>query len=313
MISYLVSVSPSVFAQRAKARRDQTQNRSTPHAAPEQKPTEPAYTTQPLDVSVSSLPAGFRGHDAAEIYKRLAERTKVSTKSEFETTEAYRQRVQLEASKPLTGSLTQRSTFAFVIGKLDAKYDADQQVMYIKAKLSRVKEGAALDEDKRSLLWDIVNRDNSSYTGSNAYGAQVQVERKVADFYEVAFANHQRFPIVSYLNDIAQEVADNRKKRYESLGIKEPEQNYDFMKDTAFAAEIKMDAQAAMKSKPNLRLLLVCRLLTPPIIEGSTYSKPTVDNPRENLFLSYSLNTEALEVWFFDVVTGQIHAKQKGS
>ncbi|CAN5581544.1 hypothetical protein BH18ACI3_BH18ACI3_18930 [soil metagenome] len=307
--SLFASLIPVIAQQRREPRRPPAPKTDVARSAEEKKPVEPTYSTQPFDLSASSLPANFRGHNAIEIYKRLAGRAKVSTKSEFETTEAYHQRVAAEASKPLLGSLSQNSVLAFVIDKLKSKYDADQQIMDVKVKLSTGREGVTLDENKMSSLWVVINRDSSSYIGTNAYGAQVKVERKSVDFYEIAFANHQQFPIVRYLDDIAQNIADHRKKVYEKLGGKEPEGLDDF--STALTAKLKLDAQTAMKAKENLRLLFICRLLETYTIEGGTYSKPTIKSPREIFYKNYRLNTELLEVWFFDASTGQVYAKQK--
>lgn len=256
----------------------------------ESKPQQPQYSTQPFDLSITSLPANYLGHNLTEIYNRLAEVEKASVKGEFETTEQFRQRIATEASKPLIASLNRQSIFAFVIAgfKLESKYDADQQMMNVKADLSRVRKGVGLDdESKMSLLWSITNRSNDSYTGSNAYGAQATIERKVADFYNIAFMNYEQFPVVKTF-------------LYR-----------DYVKDISFSADIKMDVQKAMKAKENLRLLVACRLVEPYTIEGASYSKPTISNPRENFFRSYSLNTELLELWVFDASTGEVYLKQK--
>src|SRR6266536_2671597 len=270
--------------------------------------SETPFFVQAFDPSIASLPAHFRGHNAAEIYKRLAERKQASTKGEFETTEAYRQRMETKASQPLLGSMTLHSLLAFVVNDLESEYDADRQVLHAKAKLSSVREGVTLREKGMSLHWNIVNRSSSSYIGTNAFGARTRVESTASDFYEIAIENYQQFAI-RYLRKSTQEVADDEAV-YARLGIN-PETIYDHLKDTALSADLKMNAQFAMRAKENLRMLLVCRLAYPYIIEGTMYSKPTIDDPQEFFVNEYSVNTKLVEVWFFDSSTGQVYAKQQ--
>jgi hypothetical protein len=286
-----------------------TKKPEEPKPPVEKKEPAPAYSTQPFDLSAGSLSPNFRGHNAIAIYKSLAARKTGADKGEFETTEAYRQRLDREASAPLVGSLTKDSTFAFVVKGIDSQYDADSQVLHARAKLSRVTEGVSLSENRMALTWDIVSKDHSSYVGTNAYGASVKVERNISDFYEIAFDNYLNFPTVKYLGKVEQEVVDENTKRYADLGIQHPDSDFDYLKHTGFFADLKLDVPTAVKAKENLRLLLICKLSEPQTIEGSMYDKPTIDNPNEYLITNYSINTHLLEIWFFDNSTGQVLAK----
>jgi TonB family protein len=273
-------------------------------------PIQPQYSTQAFDLSATLLPNNYLGHNVIDIYKRLDELQKTSQKGEFETTEAFQKRITAEASKPLVASLTRNSIFAFVIGKPDTKYDADQQLMSVNQKLSSVKNAAeSLDDKRMSLNWGIVSRDISSYTGSNAYGAQVEVKRSLAEFYTLAFANYEQFPIVQYLTEIEQETAATIKKMWERAGLTKPKE--DIKKNAAFSTNIKMDVQKAIKAKENIKILIVCRLTEPYAFEGSMYKKPTINSPQESAFLFKNLNVELLEIWFFDSSTGEIYVKQR--
>src|SRR5438552_18860149 len=83
---------------------------------PTQESTSVAFSTQSFDPSISSLPPNFWGHNASELYKRLAGRNQALAKGEFETTESHGHRMEAEAAKSLLGSLTEKSVFAFVRG-----------------------------------------------------------------------------------------------------------------------------------------------------------------------------------------------------
>jgi hypothetical protein len=256
------------------------------------------------------MPLGFRGHDAFELYKRLAQRRQASLKGEFETTESYGRRMQAEAAKPLLGSLTQQSVFAFVIGKsagrpgkLETEYDADRQILHATAKLSYAFDGSNLAG--KALNWAEFVQEHSFHTGTTALGVRVRVERYVQLFVEIAFGNYEQFALAKLWDsqrdaDFAKGLSERTRKSWE-----------DIHQDTAFAADLNLDVPAAIGAKKNLRLLLVCRLAPPYAMESTGYIEPKIDSPHEESHYSYFLNTELLEIWFFDSVTGQIYAKQK--
>ncbi|MGI9068367.1 MAG: energy transducer TonB [Pyrinomonadaceae bacterium] len=253
----------------------------------------PVFSTQPFDPSVPSLPPNFAGHNASELYKRIVGRNQVSAKGEFETTESYDRRLQAEAAKPLLGSLTQNSVFAFAIGqsegkpgKLESGYDADRHVLHVYAKLkvafdnseerSRRPQPLKLPKEVgRSLSWADTVTEHSFYTGTNAFGAKVRVERHVQVFMEIAFGNYLNFAALTGFSDL------------------------------------KLDVAEAIRAKRNLKLLLVCRLAPPYVMKDTGYFAPKIDNPYEESQYYYSLNTELLEIWFFDSVTGRVYAKEK--
>lgn len=258
------------------------------------------------------MPPGFRGHDALELYKRLAQRRQASLKGEFETAESYGRRMQAEAAKPLLGSLTQQSVFAFVIGKgagrpgkLETEYDADHQILHATAKLSYAFDGSNLAG--KALNWAEFVQEHSFHTGTTALGVRVRVERYVQLFVEIAFGNYEQFALAKLWDsqsdaDFAKGLSERARKSWE-----------DIHQDTAFAADLNLDVPAAIGAKKNLRLLLVCRLAPPYAMESTGYIEPKIDSPHEESHYNYFLNTELLEIWFFDSVTGQIYAKQKAA
>lgn len=257
------------------------------------KPSPIVYSTHPFDPSVSSLPPNFRGHDAAALYKRLAAKNQISAKGEFEATESYLRRVQAEAAMPLLGSLTRNSVFAFVIGqsegkpgKLESGYDADLHVLHVyaepkvafdnsEARSPRPQPLKLPKEVGRSLSWANTVTERSFYTGSNAFGAKVRVERSVHVFMAIAFRNYLHFASLRGFIDLNLDVAE------------------------------------AIRAKRNLKMLLVCRLAPPYVMTATGYFEPKNDDPYEETYYYYSLNTELLEIWFFDSVTGRVYAKEK--
>jgi len=256
-----------------------------------------SYSLQPFDPSIVSLPPHFRGNNAAEIYARLAKRQQSLRQGEFETSEVYRQRKQQELSKPLLGSLTQQGIFAFVVNNVESKYDADQQILHVRAKLSNVIEGVTFRNKTLALPWLKVSRDMGSYIGTNAFGARIRVDRAVVDSYVIAFDNYQQFYQQPRI-ERSETASDYLRDKKEQVLWEQT------LSDQMFAADLKMGVDSAMKGKENVRLLLVCRVAPPYTIKGVMYDKPTVDDPHDFLFEYYSLNTELIEVWFFDSSVG---------
>lgn len=262
------------------------------------------YSIQSFDLTITRLPTGFRGHDAEAIYKRLAKRGSALSKREFETTESFRTRITAESAQQLMGGLTRSSIFAFVIGNVESRYDADLQILKTWSALKTVSDDTNYKNQNRSVQWGKHNL-SKHYVGRNAFGVLAKVESHKVDVFEVAFENYQDFPVVKYIDSVQEDVL-------KSIGVTpKSEDDYETFGDVAFAAALKMDPQSARRAKKNLRVLLVCRLRPPYTIEGGHYTKPTIDSPREFLFNNYSLNTELLEVWFFDISTGQVYSKQK--
>jgi TonB family protein len=267
-----------------------TGSRASP-GSPARKLKSFQNSVKPFDPSVASLPPGFTGHNAAELYKRLARRNLSLVKGEFETTESFERRVQAAAEKPILGILTERSVFAFVIGpsdgrlgRLEAKYDADRATLHARAELLG---GSFGDAGKhRSLRWASFVTNHRFYKATNAFGARVTVEHYTQVFINIDFNNINRFSVARTYRDS--------------------------LRDLAFAEDIRIDPLSAPRAKKNLRLLLVCLLASPYTSRSSGYVKPTIDNPYEESHYNYSISTELLEIWWFDSATGHVYARQIG-
>lgn len=255
------------------------------------KVTEHIYSENPLDLTIATLPANYHGHDPEDLYRRLNARKGREAKGEFETTEAYRARVQSEATKPILGTLNTSSIFACEIATRMATYDADRQVMHVTTSLFHVFEGlmGKANKEKRSLVCKRISK-RDSYIGTNAYGASVEVTKSTHYEYGLAVGNYFHFPI--------------RTEQFKSLGSYEQE---------LFAFDLKMDPTTAMKTKENLRLLAIFKLQPPFTLEGSLYLKPTFDSPLEFFTWYLYINAELLEILLYDAKTGEIFDRLKPS
>jgi hypothetical protein len=95
------------------------------------------YDTHPFDPSLERLPANYHGINPVALYTKLMARRKSALKDEFETTEQFRLRIQKEASAPLLGTVTVDSIIAFEAEEIQARYDADQELMNVAVNPSR--------------------------------------------------------------------------------------------------------------------------------------------------------------------------------
>jgi hypothetical protein len=282
-------------------------------SAPPAQRTVSRYLDRPFDISLETLPAGFNGHDPEVLYKILATRNTTATKGEFETTAQYQSRVGVEAARPLYGEVATDSALAFVVGRVESLYDADHQTLKVTVKFRKAWEGYGVQTPRMSLAVKNASMGNRDYTGSNAYGAQVRVKELTSADYNIAFINYAKFPVTQILSDAERKLMEQEEKSRRRLlqaGVYLPAST-DSYGERAFAVEFQMDAAMAIRAKKNLRMLAVVRLQAPYTITGALYSKPTFDRPTEYFSKFFFLNTELLELWFYDAATGKVFAKEQ--
>jgi hypothetical protein len=249
---------------------------------PTQTPTPPrnikAYVTQPFDRAIEKLPIQYHGHDLAKLYETLKERRGRSAKGEFETTETFRLRAQKEQSAPIIGNLTIDSLFAFESKSLEAVYDADQQVLQVAALLSGVRgSDRLLDDSRRSFNFKLVE----NKTEKGIYN----------QFFEIALVNWRTFGVFRYIN---------KRDRDEGRAGK--------LENDAIVAKLEMDIPTAIKAKENMRLLVICKLVSPYSSEGDSGAFDS-DYNFYYLIRNYYLNAEMLELWLYDIETGGVYEK----
>lgn len=82
---------------------------------------------KPFDITVSSLPPKFMGHDPEALYRLLIDQLE-SPKSEFETTEQYKKRLDDAETNLSIGTLKVTDTFAFQAEgiKVISEFNADK-------------------------------------------------------------------------------------------------------------------------------------------------------------------------------------------
>jgi hypothetical protein len=250
----------------------------------EKAPIPPApvqtYASSELDRTLENLPPNFKGHDVSLVYSVFEERKKESEKSELETTEQWHQRQETLLLKPIIGRMTTGSIWTFVIDDIRSVYDADNQVLQVYVPLHEMLSSGRLASNFRSM-WAKFESTDSSYVGTNGFGAIAEVHNTRYTIHHVAFGNAQAFATA----------------------------------EDEFQAQLQVRVpsgpDAARQMKPEVSALAVCRLTAPFTTstydsDAATVSRPYATQSRDNYVM-----TELLEVWIFDRKSGVIHAKLK--
>lgn len=247
-----------------------------------------------FDHKLERLPANYQGQNIEVLYKLLSRRTASAAKGEFETTEQHKQRIKIEESVPILGSLTINDLFAFTLSRnnVDSEYNADRQELQVAIRIGIVSPRAAHVKLMRSLSVKTIYTYEGSHIGSNVYGTKLRVKNRRIDSYELAYDNPDEFVISKYQD-----------KEHRKLGL---------TSDTdAIIVDVKMDTPTAIRAKGNLRALAVVEVRPPYIDKATHYEEATFDNPVSYYEPSYYLATRLIELWLYDLNSGQVYAKIK--
>lgn len=244
-------------------------------------PPAPKAPAPPLDDAATRLPDGFKADEIESLIRAL----KTSGKSEFETTDAYRQRIKDEA---------QIKTFNFVVEPLDTEYDADRQQMRVRL---WIKVDPSTSDEEDSMTIPVQNKiERTSFPAANAFGVQVQVQRTTEEAHGIAVV-----PI----------RAEMIGKRVDGAMYQFPEgQHYQRFLDV----RLPLSPEEAKTRKNSLRLLLRARTSTR--TANRTYDrdyewKATIQSPTSRVTKTHAayVDLSRLAVWVLDVNQGDVLAK----
>jgi hypothetical protein len=225
---------------------------------------KPNFLTVPLTLG-QSFPPQFLGVDPRAVVgwaDRLREK-----RGEFESSAAYEKRVTRLKTGPIVGSIRPGDPMAFV-NKVPhlAKYDADQESMRVELSLEEVLNGY----DKTKQLAFIAHADvkQSTYTGSNAYGATTEVIK-----YET-----KTITVIPEGKHYGPKVTLN----------------------------FTIPAEKAKEVKPNLAVAYVGTVIEPVVFRGTSHISPTRSLPFDLNDDMTSFSADIKEIIVFDFATGEI-------
>ena len=242
--------------------------------------TTPISLQSPFDPSLAKLPPKFQGHDAEELFAAIGARKRAVAKGEFESSEAYSKRIEALQIAPLFGNIRPDSTLAFVLA-VNPKYNADAATFLLAREPSHIGGIPKYNYSKGDVATSLkLNKmkDHEKEVRQNAFGATVVVE--VTDYLQF-------------------------------LGIMQPKEGV-FGKAGA-AITIPFSPEQAPSVKPDLALLLVCRLASLDTLNGlyNPGGEATIKRPEEITILQEFLYIDPLEIWAINRQTGEVYGKLK--
>ena len=162
---------------------------SSPSKSSEQAKSIESFAESPLDPTISALPKFYNGNDIESLYTVAKAAPELKEKSEFETTAAYEARRTAFKDATLQKSIKANDELGFMLKPDEVSgpvfsYDADTGVMTIQVKGSR--KEFLLEKDRPTLdVLPVRSKiiSNSTFVGTNAYGAKVDVHDLFAEDY----------------------------------------------------------------------------------------------------------------------------------
>jgi hypothetical protein len=254
---------------------------------------QPFHQIEPFDSSREALPPNYQGFNIETVFKRLSLRSATLSKKEFETTEQHRQRLKKEESIPVIGSrLTVNDLLAFTITRteIESEYQADKHLLRVAISVGSVQERAENARGMRSLNLRSNHVDEGSYIATNAFGTRIRVKGRRIDAYELACDNANEFGMSKYL-----------RREQRTLGLTLP--------TDSLVIDMDMDTATAIKAKQNLRAIVLVKLISPYTSKATYYDNATFDNPVSYYQVYYYVIARLVEVWLYDVTSGEIYSK----
>ena len=258
---------------------------SSPDAPPPAQTAAPAPAPAPpppvrVNESAATLPPQFVRDDIERVFQTL----RGSGRSEFETTEAYRKRLGDESQ----GTLHTFVVEPFLPPAVTVEYDADRSRMVMRLWVKRDPSTTDINED--SITFPILNKvETSTYPASNAFGAQVQVQRTS----EVA---HAVAPV-----PVPVEMLHRQQKQYTVDGTWRE----------CLEVDVPMPPEEARQRKDDLRFIILARTATR--TKARTYSdnyewKATISSPSARYTETNAVYVDmgSMHVWVADIRRGDI-------
>lgn len=240
----------------------------------------PLPLATPCDLSAETLPRNFQGHSADHVVRELK---KISPKDEYETEAEYTARLENEVSRfPASISSGSLCLVTKVAGK---KYDAESKKLQVDILYKGFDTWVDGENVHYSLLIlaDRKNTKESSYIGSNSFGASVKVYQTKSDTNYVTL--DKEITIKSLWN----------------IDVLDRGNNY-------LSALIELTPSEAKEIGENIRLVFKYRVKNPFIkTSPNNYLKtPKIDDPFKIIENQTLLISELVELAIFDIKTGKV-------
>jgi hypothetical protein len=239
-----------------------------------------------FDLTRTTLPLKYRGHDAMKLHTALNKRIKMP-KTEFETTEQFNNKKADGLIKPILGKLTVNDIYAFMIKPI-----SDNEVFFDTERLIN-DEKINYSADKQLITFRLsdspianFSEKTRTYKGTNGYGAIVEVSSYNSKIWKIKLKQSNLHQFVS-INDI------DKYSRSIDIGLE------------------NITPIIAKEYKNNLRVLVIAKSEDPYTSETSRNTDATYDSPIETVTETYKIHCSAIEIWIYNFKTGAVLKKFK--
>lgn len=281
MIIFTLLLSNSIAVEKSKGEKEKTKTSKQKQPMMKMAPVE-KYDFNRFNLSSSYLPPNYMGHDLKSIAEALEERKGHAKKDEYETTEQYKQRIQDEEHKPLIDTLTLDDIFSFVVFP-ESKYDADTQTLTLMVKATILGDQYKNDWLMVAIHGPDLYRLKNTYIGSNAYGAETEIEKLRVIDIQLAFSNKSGLPL-----------------------------NYSYNLPEAFKFDLEnITPETAKAIRNHLYMAFIYQLKEPYFSESYSMIEPTRDEPKDYFWSHKNILTLLKEIWVFNKTNGEILLKLK--
>jgi len=288
IITLLLGALAPAYAQTAQPKTNQPAQHTARNASTRPVSAHQKYLTTPMDLGLMNLGPNFMGQDIKAVFDAIKNAPALKEKSEFETTADFEKRRAGFMEKPLYANLEPWSPMGFVVGEAilsDQKfeYDADSKTLTLTFTPSTDYLGSGLHQPPlHSIPVRTTRVGQRSYTGTNAFGAVVDVDSK--SYVQYGILNHDTwlFSTGKYGN---------------------PERKY--------SVQMTPDEAKVLETAP--KLLVICHLVSPWLREEAGWDDATLDVPIAVHTQYNYIQAIPEQLWIFNQKTGVVYAKLTAS
>ena len=239
------------------------------------KPWEPTAFIQEGE----RFPVGYSGLDPKKFYAMFKSKTEGLKKDEFETSEVFALRTA--NNDALLAPINTSDLYAFQMGNLHIKYDADAQAYTIHL---FCKETFYSSEQNLTCKVATLTREVETYTGQNSYGASVIVRRTRGSDFALSILNTTPF--------------------FNAMLTRAKSLNYTY----SYEDTLSVPSERARNLKDlKIGILFVGRVTGAKLVEGrASVIEPEIDNPHDLLITQIAVPFDVKKVVYYVIETGEV-------
>jgi hypothetical protein len=276
---------------------------------------EYVYSVDKIDVTLDRLPPKYIGNDPRIVYSVIQGMKEVEKKNEFETTEHFAARISGNNKKPIIGKIGLDEVLAFrpEYNSILIKYNADAAKFTVDVKIEPDFRhlGYGVTSSFKSINLYDGKTERGEYIGSNAFGATINVTSSSYNSYCLLFDNYESF-YSSHWTEEALKRENRYSKDWAGIAGREYVPRYsDYEKVYELNTTVNATPEEAKSIKEQIKALVIVKLKSPFIGEGSIYIPATFDSASSFSQHFEYLLADVQEIWIYNIRTGEIYTKKK--